>query len=585
MSDTYQYIVNRSRDFITLINRDYRYEIVNDSYCEAIGRTQEEILHHSVAEVWGDERFRDVIKPRLDECLAGSEVHFMDEFRFGATRKSLHVSFYPYHTEEPAEIDPRAPGFESRPPSHVLVFSHDVTYLAEVESRLARFEYRDPTTGLYNRRSLNEMLAAELDRARRAATPVAKAVLFVSLRAFKKINQTFGHHIGDLLLENTANRVRESIRSSDMLFRFDGTNLVVVLTAIAQPTDAAVVAQKIADEVGVPYQYKGRLITIETHIGITLYPDDAETVDDLIQRANSSSIEAEERALAFLFHDAVLHEQAVARMETISDLHAAIAREELELFFHPIIAIAGGTSRIAGAEALIRWNHPTRGLLSPDDFIDLAEGSRLIAAIDKWALFRAVTRLDEWLERYDLFLSINVSAHEFRDEFLPEIVRSALAQHPRVNPQRFKLELTERRSMENPTSSIRQMEELSRIGVDIWIDDFGTGHSSLSYLKQLPASALKIDKALVDGIEARENDRRYIAGIVESIRARGKSIIVEGVMSDEQARIIGQLGCDYVQGYFYGRPVPAAELERLLEEGIGALADPALRQADGLSER
>lgn len=564
MADTYRYIVNQSRDFITLINSEYRYDIVNDSYCSAIERPRDEILGRTVEEVWGSSRFVDAIKPRLDECFAGDEVHFVDEFRFGSMRKSLHVSFYPYRDTDANEPD--------APPTHVLVFSHDITYLAEVESRLARYEYRDRTTGLYNRRSLEELLSAEIERARRTPAPVTKALLFVSLRSFKKINQTFGHHIGDLLLEHTANRIREAIRASDLVFRFDGTNLVVLLTNISRPTDAAVVAQKLADDVGVPYQYRGRVITIESHIGISLYPDDAEEGDALILRANSSSIEAEERGSAFLFHDTPTHEQAVARMNTISDLHAAISSDALELFYHPIVKVEDDRPRIAGAEALIRWNHPTRGLLEPEDFIDLAEGSRLIAAIDKWALFRALAHLETWLDSYDLFLSLNVSAHEFKDEFLPDIVTSALRQHPGVDASRLKLELTERQSMADPVASIEQMRELRSIGVDLWIDDFGTGQSSLSYLKQLPATALKVDRGLVEGVEERENDRRYLAGILESIRARGKEIIVEGVHNAEQARIVVDLGCDYIQGFHYSRPLRIDEFEALLDHGIHGLA-------------
>lgn len=570
MADTYEYIVNQSRDFITLINSEYRYEIVNDSYCKAIERSRDEILGRTVEEVWGASRFTDAIKPRLDECFSGNEVHFVDEFRFGSMRKSLHVSFYPYR-DEPDDGQPDDNG-AGTPPTHALVFSHDITYLAEVESRLARYEYRDRTTGLYNRRSLEELLAGEIERARRAPAPVTKALLFVSLRSFKKINQTFGHHIGDLLLEHTANRTREAIRASDLVFRFDGTNLVVLLTSISRATDAAVVAQKLADDVGVPYQYRGTVITIDSHIGISLYPDDADETDALILRANSSSIEAEERGTAFLFHDPSTHDQAVARMNTISDLHSAISTDALELFYQPIVQIHDGRARIAGAEALIRWNHPTRGLLEPEEFIDLAEGSRLIAAIDKWALFRALAHLERWLASYDVFLSLNVSAHEFKDEFLPGIVTSALAQHPDIQPDRLKLELTERQSMADPEASIRQMRDLRSIGVDLWIDDFGTGQSSLSYLKQLPASALKVDRGLVEGVEARENDRRYLAGILESIRARGKEIIVEGVHSAEQARIVIDLGCDYIQGFHYSRPVRVWEFEELLDRGADELA-------------
>ncbi|MFW5782996.1 MAG: putative bifunctional diguanylate cyclase/phosphodiesterase, partial [Spirochaetota bacterium] len=384
--------------------------------------------------------------------------------------------------------------------------------------------------------------------------------------------------IGDLLLENTANRIREAIRSSDVVFRFDGTNLVVLLANISRPTDAAMVAQKIADDVGVPYQYRGRVIAIDTHIGISLYPDDANDPEDLVHRANSSSVEAEERRLAFLFHDAQTHEEAVSRMTTLSDLHTAISAGALELYYHPIVRLTPDGAQIAGAEALIRWNHPSRGMLGPDDFIELAEGSRLIAAIDKLAMFNAVACLDEWFASYDLFLTLNVSAHEFKDHFLPEIVEHALARHTSIPPDRLKLEITERRSIEDLESSLAQMKQLQEIGVDVWIDDFGSGQSSLSLLKQLPATALKIDRGLVEGIDERENDRRYLAGIVESIRARGKTIVVEGVWNAEQARIVESLGCDYVQGFHFARPMRAEAFARFLSEGIGRLAAGCLRR-------
>ncbi|MFP4112861.1 MAG: EAL domain-containing protein [Spirochaetota bacterium] len=567
MADTYRSIVNRPRDFITLVNRDYMYEIVNDAFCEAVDLPREKILNRSATAVWGEDQFANAIKPRLDECLAGSETHFVDEFRVGSTRKSLHISFYPYHDAEQDGL-----------PTHALVFAHDIAHIAEIEGRRAEYEYRDRTTGLYNRHALQEMLAGEIERAGRASSQVTKALLFISLRNFKKINQTLGHHIGDLLLENTANRIADGIRASDLLFRFDGTNLVVLLTTLTRSTDAAVVAQKLADEIAVPYRHKDRVIAIDCHIGISLYPDDGKHADALIERANSSSIEAEERGLTYLYYDTGTHNQAVARMSTLGDLHTAISSGALELYYQPIICINEAEPRIAGAEALIRWNHPERGLLAPDDFIEIAEGSRLIAAIDKLAMFNAVACLDEWFASYDLFLTLNVSAHEFKDHFLPEIVEHALARHTSIPPDRLKLEITERRSIEDLESSLAQMKQLQEIGVDVWIDDFGSGQSSLSLLKQLPATALKIDRGLVEGIDERENDRRYLAGIVESIRARGKTIVVEGVWNAEQARIVESLGCDYVQGFHFARPMRAEAFARFLSEGIGRLAAGCLRR-------
>jgi diguanylate cyclase (GGDEF)-like protein len=571
MAGTYEYIVNRSRDFITLINRDYHYEIVNDAYCEAVALTRNELVGMHASDVWGAQRFEETIKPKLDECFSGTEVHFVDHFRFGSMRKSLHSSFYPYNKETG-----ESPTTSDRV-THVLTFSHDITYLSEIETRLTRYEYRDQTTGLYNRRSLEEMLVVELNKARRTPADSRRVLMFVSLKNFKRVNQTYGHHIGDLLLEHTVNRIRDVVRTTDIIFRFSGAVLAVLLTSISKSIDAAVVAQKIGDEVAVPYQYQGSVITIESYMGIAVFPDDGADAETLIQRANSSSVDAEEQNTLFLFYDAEMHARAVTRMTVMSDLHSAIANGQLEIYYHPIVDITGEEPQVVGAEALIRWNHPDRGLVEPDGFIDIAEGTRLIAAIDKWALFHVTEELAVWVKKYDLFISINVSAHEFSDQFLPDVVRSALELHPALDPSRVRLELTERRSMDNPESSVAQMKALMEIGVDLWIDDFGTGQSSLTYLKQLPAAALKIDRTFVDGLEQNENDRRYLAGILESARARGKLIVIEGVTSAHQAEILKDLGCDYLQGYYYCRPLRRSDFEKVLKNGIPGMAAPCPR--------
>ena len=432
----------------------------------------------------------------------------------------------------------------------------------------------DPLTGLYNRRSLEEMLAVELDKARRSRADGRRVLLFVSLKNFKRVNQTYGHHIGDLLLEHTINRIRDVVRTTDIIFRFSGAVLAVLLTTISKSIDGAVVAQKIADEVAVPYQYRGSVLTIESYTGVAVYPDDGRDAQTLIQKANSSSVDAEEQGAPFLFYDADMHHRAVSRMEILSDLHQAIAAGELELYYHPIIDITGEAPRIVGAEALARWNHPTRGRVEPDEFIQVAEGTRMIAAIDKWALFHVAAQVAEWMKEFDLFVSMNVSAHEFSDEFLPDVVSSALDHHKGLDPSRIRIEITERRSMDDPDSAIEQMKALKEIGVDLWIDDFGTGQSSLTYLKQLPAAGIKIDRTFVDGLESSANDQRYLAGILESVRARGKLVIVEGVTCASQVEILKGFGCDYVQGYYYSQPMTAQAFRRILADGIDGLADP-----------
>lgn len=553
MRDTYEFIVNQSRDFITLIDREYRYVFVNDAYANTLGRTRQEILDKKVWEIWGEDRFEQSIRGKIDRCLRGEEVHYVEDFRFGAHNRSMHVSFYPYG-ERPGEV------------SHVLVFSHDITRLSEIESKLADYEYRDPLTGLYNRRSLEELLAKELEQAKRSREEGLRAVVFVSLRNFKEINRGYGHHIGDLLLEHSANRLKETLRSSDMLFRFDGTNLVVLLTRISRETDVAMVAQKLFDAVAVPYTYHGDVIHVSAYLGVSVFPQDGEDAEALLRRSNSASVEAESQGRPFLIYDTELHASAVRRMTLVSELQRAFEGEQLELHFQPIYRVAPGEQELIGAEALIRWNHPEQGLLAPPAFIEIAEQSGLVSLIDKWALYRIVEYLRDWRIVSPFFISMNISADEMADEYLLEIVKAALTEFGTVDPATLKLELTESMGMEDPASCIEQMKALQDEGVEVWIDDFGTGHSSLGYLKQLPSRVLKLDRFFVTDIDRNEEERGYLDSVLSTVRARGKEVIMEGVSSAEQVSALIEMGCTLMQGYHFARPMPAEELRALITE-------------------
>ncbi|MFP4431304.1 MAG: putative bifunctional diguanylate cyclase/phosphodiesterase [Spirochaetota bacterium] len=548
--NTYRFIVNRSQDFITLISRDYRYEFVNAAYSRSIGLPVEEILEKTVEELWGTERFRAVIKDKLDEAFAGNEVHFVDRFRFGVENKDLHVSFFPY-------------GGDQTDITHVLVFSHDISRLKEVESRLETYEYRDRVTGLFNRRALYRILQTELDRAKRSSEDELRALLFISLKSFKQINRKFGAEIGDLLLEHSANRLLETLRSADMVFRFEGSNLVVLLNRLSRSTDVALVAQKLYDSVAVPYSYRGEVIAVSAYIGIALYPLDATEPEDLIRLGNSASVEAEDRRQPFLLYDSSLHAESVRRMTVASELRRAFTREEWVIHYQPIVRIEGSETRVIGAEALVRWQHPTRGLLEPPDFIEIAEDSGLLVLVDKWALYRVCLQLVKWKE-LGLFVSVNLSAGLLNDEYILDVVEGALRESGCECGDTLRLELTENRAMQDPQRGIQRMKDLAEMGIQTWIDDFGTGHSSLSYLKYLPAQTIKIDQSFTRDLVDSEEERTYFRSLVASIRARGKEVIVEGVDTAELAAILVDLGCPLMQGFHFGHAQEPEGLESLV---------------------
>lgn len=417
----------------------------------------------------------------------------------------------------------------------------------------------DPVTGLMSRRMLPLVTRQEINRSSRAR-PVM-AMLFIMLRDFKQINQMHGHQIGDLLLENTGVRVRDTVRTSDYVFRWEGTNMVVLLPELATRLDAAVVAEKIYSAVTVPYRFRDLDLAPGCHIGISIYPDDKPDPDGLFNAANSAVIEAERSEEPYRYFDEATHQQASDRLTLKTGLQRAFEHNELELYFQPIVD-RSGTMR--GAEALMRWNHPTRGLLGPASFIEIAEDTRLIVPIDTLALYHACRLLVDWNDDPSFFVTLNISAINLSDGTLPVVVSQAINQTGLSDPSRLKLELTESRTIENSARSLTTMQELGEMGVDIWIDDFGTGQSSLSYLKHLPASTVKIDKDFVADLTAHDSDIAYLSGIVNTVRSRGKRVVIEGISSEVQYRLVQELPVDLLQGFHFDRPMPRAELETRL---------------------
>lgn len=548
MLNKYKYIVDTSRDFITLINRNYVYEVVNPAYERSIKKPLSEILNRSVAHVWGEEIFETKVKGYLDRCFSGEEVHYIETFKFGLANRYMHVSFYPYREDD-------------RDVSHALVFSHDISKLGKIESKLINYEYRDPLTGLFNQKSLDIILEMELEKAKRSKLEKLRAILFIDITNFKEVTQKYGHEIGHVLLENTGLRVKECLRESDFIFSFMGSELVAILTQMSKNADAARVAEKIYYSITNPYQYKQYSIKLKAGIGIAIFPDDGTDQPELMQKAVSAARESDCQGKPYMLFDEELHRQAVERLNMEAELTSAFRKQEFLLYYQPIV---DQTGRIKGAEALIRWNHDQKGLVSPIDFIPVAEDTGLIDEIGKWVIFAAVRQLSRWNRYWDIYLSLNLCAREFGNQELVEIVKNALGQVENLDPRHLKLEITESEGIEDPVSFIEKINKLKELGVEIYIDDFGTGQSSLEYLKSIPADVLKIDRTFVRDIDSDGEDREFLTSMVSMIRTRNKKIIVEGISTREQAEIVRSLGCDRMQGFYFSKPVTAGEFQALL---------------------
>jgi len=546
----FEKIVQASHDFITLIDRDYRYAFVNDSYARELGLPAIDIVGKTVGEIWGDEKFRRRIKPRIDQCFRGDESHDVDKFTFGSDSKYIHVSYYPYGDDGET--------------SHVMVFSHDISIVKKLESKLLDFEFKDPTTGLFNRRSFDIVLDMELEKARRSGAHGVRAVLFIKLRSISHINAAFGYELGNLLLESTALRIKDALLASDYVFRFDGKEFAVILTTIKRGVDIPIVADNVRGKTNFPYSYGGTVINVSCNIGAAVYPSDGDAREVIVSRAMAAMNEAHERDEPLVMFNKELFERGRYVSKLRADFHAAFIERQFTTWFQPIVD-AGGM--IVGAEALIRWHHPTLGNVPPSVFIPIAEESGNIAMIGKWVLFqvcRDIRRFGDALgERY---ISVNLTTAEFSRPTLVDEIRELL-ETERIRPASLKLEITESQSMKDVDQVIRKIEDLSDIGIDVLIDDFETGYSSLAYLKRLPAKTIKVDKAFVDHIAESDEELEFIRGVMTMIESKKKNVLVEGVTSLDQYKLLRGLGAAYLQGYYFSEPRSGDDFLALLKAG------------------
>lgn len=521
---------------VLLLDPDGRLRYANSSACELLRRDSDSLVGRNIAELCEPEYWEE-LAVALSKVIASSPVVVARDPIFGAQlNKNAAVELTALQHGAAILLVRR----ESISPGHTPPSLAD----------------QDPVTGLLSRRSLPLIVEQELSRARRTGNPPI-ALLFVMLRDFKQINQMHGHRVGDLLLENSGLRIRETVRKSDFVFRWEGTNLVVLLPDLATRLDAILVAEKLHSAVTIPYRFRGLDLAPGCHVGIAIFPDDTIDADELFNCANSAVIEAEQQDQPFLYYDYLTHQKASDRLTLKTGLQRAFERNELELYYQPIVR---RDHSVAGAEALMRWNHPTRGILGPASFIELAEDSRLIGPIDKLALYGACRQLHAMKDTPDLFLTLNVSATNLADPAFPSIVSQAIRDTGLADPTRLKLELTESGTGEHRDRFVAVMTEIQSLGVEIWIDDFGTGQSSLSYLKYLPVSTVKIDKDFVTELGTDASDIDYLRGIVETVRSRGKPVVIEGVGTEAQLHLVSDLNVEYLQGFYFARPMPAEDL-------------------------
>jgi len=447
-----------------------------------------------------------------------------------------------------------------------VIVVRDVSAARTMAQQMSHLAEHDPLTGLPNRLLLNDRASQAIGLASRHNKSVA--VLFLDLDGFKYINDSLGHPTGDKLLQSIAKALVGCVRTADTVSRQGGDEFVVLLSEIEQPEDVAITARRVLEAVAEPHSVNARDLHVTASIGLSVYPDDGLDAETLVKNADTAMYQAKENGRhSFQFFKSAMNVRAVERQSIEEGLRRALERGEFVLNYQPKVNLR--TGEITGAEALIRWTHPTRGPVSPAQFIPVAEDCGLILPMGNWVLREACKQARVWADTHNPAptIAVNVSAMEFRqDNFLEGLF--AILKETGLDPRSLELELTETVLMKRVESAASVLRELRSRGVQVAVDDFGTGYSSLSYLRKFPIDALKIDQSFVRQITMTPQDTTIVSAIISMSRSMNLRVIAEGIETSEELAFLQAQECDEGQGYYFSRPVLAAQFAKLLETGI-----------------
>lgn len=453
-------------------------------------------------------------------------------------------------------------------PIHFAVLSQRVKRIVEAnraERRVRDLAFNDSLTGLPNRAMFFDQLKRCIEQARQTGDGVA--VLFLDLDRFKYVNDTLGHDVGDQLLIAVAQRIRRSVRMVDCVARLGGDEFTVVLADMTSPNAATTVAQNICRAVAAPFLIDGHDIFVSASIGISVYPHDGIDVGTLLQHADTAMYRAKKTSSGFKFFEPSMEHLISEKMRLESDLREALNRQELEVFYQP--QVRSDTGQIVGMEALVRWHHPTRGMVAPKEFIPLAEETDLINVLGGWVMRTACAQLQSWIKSGmpAMRVAVNFSVRQLQTDFATTVER-VLAETG-LPPHLLELEITEGTLMENAEDNLQALHRLRNLGVRLTIDDFGTGYSSLAYLKRFPVDIIKVDQSFVKDVPHDLDDSAIVKSIIALAHSLRLEVVAEGVESESQFQFLRGLSCDMMQGYYFSKPVPAEQFAHFVTEQAG----------------
>jgi len=567
--ERYQGLVELSPDAI-LVHVDGEIVFVNSAGVRLLGaETAGQLVGRPVMS-FVHRDYHESVSRRIGELAGGApEVPFLEE-------KLLRID----GTEVDVEVGAVPLTYQGR--AAVQVVARDVSLRKQVEEKLIHDAFHDGLTGLPNRALFMDRLRLAVGRAARNSKHLF-AVLFLDLDRFKNVNDSLGHTVGDQLLVAIARRLETCLRHIDTVARFGGDEFAVLIDGVEDAGDAVRVAERLQREVTTPINVGGLEVFTSASIGIALSSTGYELPEDVLRDADTAMYRAKAAGKArHEIFDTAMHDRAVALLQLETDLRRAVERCEFVVHYQPIVSLSD--DRIRGFEALVRWRHPDRGLLTPSEFISVAEETGLIIPLGLWVLREACGQMARWQESFGparpLSLSVNISGNQFMQPDLVEQVKRVL-EETGFDPRCLQLEITESSVIENTETVTAMLLQLRSLGIRLSMDDFGTGYSSLSYLHRFPIHTLKIDRSFVSGCGAGE-ENEIVRTIIMLARNMGMEVVAEGVETEEQLASLRDLSCEYGQGFLFSHPLDPDTTARLLSSGAGAPRD---ERADDLSAR
>jgi diguanylate cyclase (GGDEF)-like protein/PAS domain S-box-containing protein len=554
-------IVESSNDAIIVKNLDGIITSWNASAERMFGYRAHEIIGCPITKLIPLDRLEE--ESRIMNLIKNGKVseHF-ETVRWAKDRKPIDVSV----TISPVkDVTGRIVGASK--------IARDITQSKESQERIQYLAYYDSLTGLPNRSLLADRMKLAIGNAQRYSTRMA--VLFMDLDRFKLVNDSLGHEIGDKLLKIAAKRMQSTVRLTDTVSRMGGDEFIVLLSRIEALEDAARISEKLITAVSQPYTIEQHELALTTSIGISVYPDHGKDASTLVRNADASMYSAKEAGRnQYQFYSKDSTYRATERLGLERDLRGAMERDEFFLVYQPQIELA--TGRVIGAEAFIRWQHPRRGVVAPENFIRVAEESGLILPLGQRVLHACCLQAHQWsTDGFNICVAVNISAVQFRKEDFTTIVLRALADTA-LSPECLELELTESAAMQDVESTVQKMRILDAHGISVAIDDFGTGYSSLSYLRQFTVDRLKIDRSFIHDLPENTDAKAIVSAIVAMGRSLGLRVMAEGVETNAQASFLQSIQCAESQGYLYAKPMLAKDFEVwLAARKLGISSNPS----------